>query len=89
VLLLRTQALLRTGQAGEAASQLRTWVADHAYDAGAWQALAQADAAQGQMLRSLRAEGEAALAQRTTPAPSTAGAPRRTIRASTRATARR
>ncbi|MBS0501870.1 MAG: M48 family metalloprotease [Proteobacteria bacterium] len=64
VLLLRTQALLRTGQAGEAASQLRTWVADHAYDAGAWQALAQADAAQGQMLRSLRAEGEAALAQR-------------------------
>ena len=63
VLMLRTQALLRTGQAGEAASQLRTWVADHAHDSGAWQALAQADAAQGQMLRSLRAEGEVALAQ--------------------------
>ena len=66
-LLLRTQALLRTGQAGEAASLLRTWVSDHAHDAGAWQALAQAlaqaDAAQGQMLRSLRAEGEVALAQ--------------------------
>ncbi|MEZ5606607.1 MAG: M48 family metalloprotease [Burkholderiaceae bacterium] len=63
VLLLRAQALLRTGQAGEAASQLRTWVSDHAHDGGAWQALAQADAAQGQMLRSLRAEGEVALAQ--------------------------
>ena len=62
-LLLRAQALTRTGQAGEAASQLRTWVGDHAQDAGAWQALAQAETAQGQTLRALRAEGEAPMAQ--------------------------
>ena len=63
VLLLRAQALMRTGQAGEAASQLGTWVGDHALDATAWQALAQAERAQGQMLRALRAEGEAPMAQ--------------------------
>ena len=62
-LLLRAQALTRTGQAGEAASQLRTWVGDHPLDASAWQALAQAEAAQGQTLRALRAEGEAPMAQ--------------------------
>ncbi len=58
-LLLRAQALTRTGQAGEAASRLRTWVSDHPRDAGAWQALAQAEGALGQTLRALRAEGEA------------------------------
>ena len=63
MLLLRAQALMRTGQAGEAASQLGTWVGDHALDATAWQALAQAERAQGQMLRALRAEGEAPMAQ--------------------------
>jgi len=39
------------------------WVSDHPQDAGAWQALAQAQAAQGQTLRALRAEGEVPMAQ--------------------------
>ena len=43
---------------------LQTWVSDRPRDAGAWQALAAAHAAQGQVLRALRAEGEAQLAHR-------------------------
>ena len=62
VLLLRAQALTRGGQAAEAASALQPWVSDHPRDAGAWQALAQAHAAQGQTLRALRAEGEVPMA---------------------------
>ena len=63
VLLLRAQAQTRTGQAGEAASSLQTWLSDHPQDGGAWQALAQAFAAQGQTLRALRAEGEVQMAR--------------------------
>lgn len=63
-LLLRAEALTQTGQAGEAASMLQPWVSDRPRDAGAWQELAAAYGAQGQMLRSLRAEGEARLAHR-------------------------
>ncbi|MFT3778584.1 MAG: M48 family metalloprotease [Ottowia sp.] len=61
-LLLRAQAQTRGGQAAEAASALQPWVSDHPRDAGAWQALAAAWAAQGQTLRQLRAEGEAQMA---------------------------
>lgn len=63
-LMLRAQALTRTGQPVEAASLLQTWVSDRPRDAGAWQALAAAHAAQGQVLRALRAEGEAQLAHK-------------------------
>ncbi len=63
VLLLRAQAQTRTGQAGEAASSLQTWLSDHPQDGGAWQALAQAYEAQGQTLRAQRAEGEMQLAR--------------------------
>lgn len=62
-LLLRAQALTRSGQAAEAAGALQTWVSDHPQDAGAWQALAQAHAAQGRTLRALRAEGEVPMAR--------------------------
>ena len=61
-LLLRAQAQTASGQAGEASSALQPWLSDHPRDAGAWQALAQAWAAQGQTLRQLRAEGEVHLA---------------------------
>ena len=63
-LLLSAQALTKTGQASQASSLLQTWVSDRPRDAGAWQALAAAYAAQGQVLRALRAEGEARLAHR-------------------------
>jgi len=62
-LLLRAQALVATGGAAQAAASLQGWVASHPLDAGAWQQLAAAWSAQGQMLRSLRAEGQARLAQ--------------------------
>ncbi|WP_428164392.1 M48 family metalloprotease [Diaphorobacter sp.] len=58
-LLLRTQALLRTGAAAEMAGPLQTWVATHPRDAAAWQALAQVWQQQGQLLRAVRAEAEA------------------------------
>lgn len=59
LLLLRTQILLRLGQAQDMAGPLQTWVALHPQDAAAWQALAQVWQAQGQGLRALRAEAEA------------------------------
>ncbi len=62
-LLLRAHAQTRLGQGADAASALQPWVSDHPRDAGAWQALAQAYAAQGQTLRALRAEGEVPMAQ--------------------------
>ena len=62
VLLLRAQAQTQSGQAAQAAGALQTWVSDHPADAGAWQALATAHAAQGQTLRALRAEGEVPMA---------------------------
>ena len=63
-LLMRAEAMTKTGQAGEAASQLQIWVSDRPNDATAWRTLAAAYAAQGQVLRALRAEGEAQLAHR-------------------------
>ncbi len=62
-LLLRAQAQTRSGQAAEAAGALQTWVSLHPRDASAWQALAQAQAAEGRMLRALRAEGEVPMAR--------------------------
>ncbi|HNE59797.1 MAG TPA: peptidase M48, partial [Ottowia sp.] len=62
-LLLRAQAQTASGQAAQAADALQVWVSDQPQDAGAWQALAQAHAAQGQTLRALRAEGEVPMAQ--------------------------
>jgi predicted Zn-dependent protease len=62
VLLLRAQAQTRAGQAEAAAAALQIWLSDHPHDAGAWQALAAACAAQGQTLRQLRAEGEVQMA---------------------------
>jgi predicted Zn-dependent protease len=69
-LALRTQRLLRSASAapaGEAAAgaaaalsgALQTWLALHPRDAGVWHLLAQVWQAQGQLLRSVRAEAEA------------------------------
>ena len=62
-LLLRTQALLRTGTAGEMTGPLQTWLAGHPGDAAAWQALAQVWQQQKQPLRAVRAEAEAQVAR--------------------------
>ena len=60
-LMLLSQARIRAGvaEAGQAAEALQGWVAGHPRDAGAWQLLASARAAQGQALRAVRAEAEA------------------------------
>lgn len=58
-LLLRSQALLRLGQAAQASGPLELWLSQHPQDASAWQLLAQAWQQQGQVLRSVRAEAEA------------------------------
>ncbi len=62
-LLLRTQALLRTGGAAEMTGPLQTWVTSHPGDAAAWQALAQVWQQQKQPLRAVRADAEAQVAR--------------------------
>jgi len=62
-LLLSAQAQVQTGHAADAAQRLQTWVATQPRDASAWQLLSSAYAAQGQSLRSVRAEAEARVAQ--------------------------
>ena len=62
-MLLRTQALLRTGAAAEMTGPLQTWVATHPRDAAAWQALAQVWQQQKQPLRAVRADAEAQVAR--------------------------
>jgi predicted Zn-dependent protease len=62
-LLLSAQAQVQSGQAAAAAQRLQTWVATQPRDAGAWQQLAAAYAAQGQQVRAVRAEAEARVAQ--------------------------
>ncbi|HUR87970.1 MAG TPA: M48 family metalloprotease [Ramlibacter sp.] len=62
-LVLSSQARIRDAQAAAAGDKLQTWVALHPKDAQAWQLLAQAQAAQGQTLRSVRAEAESRAAQ--------------------------
>lgn len=61
-LMLGGQARVRSGRAAEASPRLQTWVALHPRDAGAWQLLASSYAAEGQTLRSIRAEAEAQVA---------------------------
>jgi predicted Zn-dependent protease len=58
-LLLKAQALTRLKRAPEVTGDLQTWVVTHPQDAAAWQALASAWQASGQVLRSIRAEAEA------------------------------
>ena len=62
-MVLRTQALLRKGQAGEMSGPLQTWVASHPRDAAAWQLLAAVWQQQRQPLRAVRAEAEAHVAR--------------------------
>ncbi len=62
-LLLRTQALLRSGDAADMAAPLQTRVATQPRDAGAWEALAQVWRQQGENLRAVRAEAEAQVAR--------------------------
>jgi predicted Zn-dependent protease len=62
-LFLTAQAQIRSGQAGEAAQRLQTWVTTQPRDAAAWQLLSSAYAAQGQSVRAVRAEAEARAAQ--------------------------
>jgi predicted Zn-dependent protease len=61
-LILGCDARIILGRAPEVAQRLQTWVALHPRDAEAWLLLARAYAAQGQTLRSIRAEAEAQVA---------------------------
>lgn len=58
-MLLRTQALLRTGNAQEMTGPLQTRVATHPHDATAWHLLAAVWQQQNHPLRAVRAEAEA------------------------------
>lgn len=58
-LLLAAQVRTQLGQAGSVAPRLQAWVATHPRDATAWMMLSGTYAAQGQMLRSIRADAEA------------------------------
>jgi predicted Zn-dependent protease len=62
-MLFTMQAWTQTGRAREASQRLQTWVTTHPRDATAWQLLSAAYQAQGQALRSLRADAEAKVAQ--------------------------
>jgi predicted Zn-dependent protease len=60
-LFLRAQVAIQAGAAGpvnEAAQNLQVWVLAHPHDAQAWQLLSSVYAAQGQTLRSIRADAE-------------------------------
>jgi predicted Zn-dependent protease len=61
-LLLSSQARIARGRAAEVAPLLRTWVAVHPRDAQAWQTLSRAYGAEGDRLRSIRADAEAQVA---------------------------
>jgi len=61
-LLLMSQVWIREGRPALAAGPLQSWVALHPRDASAWQMLGRVSAAQGQPLRSIRAEAEAQVA---------------------------
>jgi predicted Zn-dependent protease len=60
-LFLRAQADIALGKAETVAQALQTWLADHPRDAQAWQWLAQANAAQGKAVASIRAQAEASV----------------------------
>lgn len=61
-LLLSSQAKIARGRAAEVAPLLRTWVAVHPRDAQTWELLSRAYGAQGDRLRSIRADAEAQVA---------------------------
>ena len=62
-LLMSAQILMGQGRAAEASQSLMAWVATHQRDSSAWQLLSAASSAQGQMLRAIRADAEARVAQ--------------------------
>ncbi|MEO6626754.1 MAG: peptidase M48, partial [Burkholderiaceae bacterium] len=62
-LLMSAQILTGQGRAAEASQSLLAWVATHPRDASAWQLLSGASSAQGQVLRAIRADAEARVAQ--------------------------
>jgi len=62
-LLVRAQTDTLSGRGDVAAQNLRTWLADHPRDAGAWQALAAALASSGRTVAAVRAEAEVNVAQ--------------------------
>jgi predicted Zn-dependent protease len=62
-LVLGAQARMRSGHAAEAVDRLQTWASLNPKDAYVWQVLAQAYTAQGQTLRSIRADAEAQAAR--------------------------
>jgi len=62
-LVLSSQARIHDGQGAAASDKLQTWVALHPRDAQVWQLLGQAYGAQGQTLRSIRADAESRAAQ--------------------------
>jgi len=62
-MLLRGQALIASGRAGDIVGALQTQVSNHPRDASSWQLLAQAWQQQKQPLRALRAEAEAHVAR--------------------------
>ena len=63
-LLLGAQAALATGEPARAVGRLQEWVVSRPRDAQAWQLLSRAHQTQGQVLRSVRADAEARVAQR-------------------------
>ena len=62
-LLQLAQLRVREGRPDLAADPLQTWVSRYPMDAAAWQALSVAYRAQNQLLRAIRAEGEAQMAR--------------------------
>lgn len=62
-IMLGAQAAIASGEPQRAVSRLQSWVVLQQRDALAWQTLARAYQAQGQLLRSVRAEAEARVAQ--------------------------
>ena len=67
-LLMQSRALLTAGKSKDVASRLSSWVADHPKDASAWRLLAVAYGNQNLMVRAIRADAEAQVAQQDYPA---------------------
>ncbi|WP_414693829.1 M48 family metalloprotease [Polaromonas sp.] len=66
--LLQARADIGAGRAAEASGRLQRWVTDYPKDAIAWELLSQAYGKQGQLLRAIRADAEARVAQLDYPA---------------------
>ena len=61
--LLSAHGMIQANQAPRASQLLQTWLSTHPRDAGGWQLLSAASRAQGQVLRAVRADAEARVAQ--------------------------